>query len=155
MAFPAQSLVTGLEASMEGPWKTSVWSWPASPSGKATAGLADNDSIRECCRSTSSAEDGDYFLRWDKPKRNLRIQISQPQYGPPTFLHPKFQNRTLSTNALTLTVWDLNFHCNSASLIMRTLISFSTTWEIIALWLQERRFSSRTHLETCKLFMCI
>ena len=58
-------------------------------------------------------------------------------------------SHSLPISALTLTVdtlwgWDLNFHCTSANLTMRVSVWFSATW---ALLLQERRFSSRTHLE--------
>ena len=63
----------------------------------------------------------------------------------------------LSINVLILTSdtlwgWDSRFSCNSVSLIMRTSVWFSATQ---ALWLLERRFSSRAYFKNFTFLICI
>lgn len=73
-------------------------------------------------------------------------------------IHQKLQKSThcqsvpLLLTAHTLWAWALNFHCNSTNLLLRAWVWFSTTG---VLWPLGRRSSSRSHLETFRLFMCI
>lgn len=75
-----------------------------------------------------------------------------PHISTPSYKIPSLPISALTLRTDTLWDWDLTFYGNSANLIMRALNWYSTTW---VLWLPERRFPSKAHLETFRLFMHI